>query len=157
MWCLWYWSGWCFDARIGLRRARQCLSLSHCVERLRPYIEGTHFTVIAYHYSFLWLLKLKEPTGRFARWIVKLQQFSYDLLYHKSKLHVVPDTPRSSCSECLGHRPQEQIGLHPQNYSQYRLVYNSIEKCCPSQSPVKSDVEINHSQISTYRSFAALP
>lgn len=69
----------------------ECLAVIYAVEKLRPYLEGYAFTVIIDHHSLLWLNNLKEPTGRLARWAVRLQQFSFEIIHRKGKDHVVPD------------------------------------------------------------------
>lgn len=70
---------------------KECLAVIFSIEKFRPYIEGTHFTVISDHYSLIWLHNLKEPTGKLARWAVKLQQYSFNIIHRKGKLNVVPD------------------------------------------------------------------
>lgn len=70
---------------------RECLAVLWSIERLRPYVEGTHFTVVTDHWSLCWLNNLKDPTGRLARWAIRLQQYSFDLVHRKGKEHVVPD------------------------------------------------------------------
>lgn len=70
---------------------REALAVLFCIEKLRPYIEGTHFTVITDHWSLCWLNNLKDPTGRLARWNLKLQQYSFDIIHRKGKDNVVPD------------------------------------------------------------------
>lgn len=71
---------------------RECLSVLWAVEKLRPYIEGVQFTVITDHYSLVWLQNLKDPTGRLARWAVRLQQYDFKIVHRKGKDHIVPDT-----------------------------------------------------------------
>ncbi|KAG5873594.1 hypothetical protein JTB14_014407 [Gonioctena quinquepunctata] len=70
---------------------RECLAVIWSIEKLRPYIEGTHFTVVTDHWSLCWLNNLKDPTGRLGRWSLKLQQYSFDLVHRKGKENVVPD------------------------------------------------------------------
>lgn len=70
----------------------ECLSVIWAVEKLRHYIKGTHFTVVTDHASLIWLNKLKDPTGRLARWAVCLQPFYYTIIYRKNKENVVPDS-----------------------------------------------------------------
>lgn len=70
---------------------KELLALIFSMEKFRPYVEGSHFKVITDHYSLLWLKRLKEPTGRLARWALKLQQFSFDLEHRKGKFNIVPD------------------------------------------------------------------
>lgn len=71
---------------------RECLAVLWAIEKLRPYVEGSRFTVITDHYSLCWLNRLQSPSGRLARWAVRLQQYSFDIIHRKGKEHVVPDT-----------------------------------------------------------------
>lgn len=70
---------------------RECLAVLWAIEKLRGYLEGYHFSVITDHHSLVWLHKLKEPTGRLARWAVRLQQYDFSIIHRKGKDHVVPD------------------------------------------------------------------
>lgn len=70
---------------------RECLAVIHALEKLRPYLEGVKFTVITDHHSLLWLHRLKDPTGRLARWAVRLQVFDFEIIHRKGKDNVVPD------------------------------------------------------------------
>lgn len=70
---------------------RELLAVIFCIQKFRPYIEGTHFKVITDHHSLIWLQNIKDPTGRLARWCVKLQQFDFEVIHRKGKHHVVPD------------------------------------------------------------------
>lgn len=71
---------------------RECLSVLYAIERLRPYIELVPFTVITDHHSLVWLQNLKDPTGRLARWSVRLQQYDFKIVHRRGKEHIVPDT-----------------------------------------------------------------
>lgn len=70
---------------------RECLAVVWAIEKLRPYIEGSHFTVVTDHWSLKWLANLKEPNGRLARWSVKLQQYDFDVIHRKGAEHNGPD------------------------------------------------------------------
>lgn len=70
---------------------KECLAVLWAIEKLRPYIEGERFTVITDHHSLVWLQNLKEPTGRLARWAVRLQQYDFEIIHRRGKDHVVPD------------------------------------------------------------------
>lgn len=70
---------------------RELLSIVYAIEKFRPYIDGAHFTVVTDHSALQWLHKMKDPHGRLARWAMKLQQFSYDIVHRPGKVHTVPD------------------------------------------------------------------
>lgn len=70
---------------------RECLAVIWAMEKLRPYLDGLRFTVITDHHSLLWLDRLKNPTGRLARWAVRMQGFDFEIIHRKGKDHVVPD------------------------------------------------------------------
>lgn len=70
---------------------KECLAILFAVEKFRMYVEGTRFRVVTDHYSLLWLKRLKNPSGRLARWALKLDQFDMELVHRKGKLNIVPD------------------------------------------------------------------
>lgn len=70
---------------------KEALAVLWAIERFRPYIEGTRFTVVTDHFALKWLNDLKDPCGRLARWSVRLQQYDFDVIHRKGKENVVPD------------------------------------------------------------------
>lgn len=61
---------------------RECLAVILALERFRPYIDGSEIHVTTSHNSLLWLKGCRDPTGRIARWALRLQ--AYDVkLKHK--------------------------------------------------------------------------
>lgn len=70
---------------------RECLAVIFAVEKFRPYVEGTEFTVVTDHHSLLWLNNLRDPTGRLGRWALRLQAYQFKLVHRKGQDNVVPD------------------------------------------------------------------
>ncbi|KAL1110191.1 hypothetical protein AAG570_008268 [Ranatra chinensis] len=82
---------------------QECLAVIWAVEKFRPYLEGTEFTVITDHAALKWLNGLKDPVGRLASWALRLQQHPFKVIHRPGKLHAAPDalsrdTAEVSCS-----------------------------------------------------------
>lgn len=69
----------------------ECLAVLHAVEAFRPYLEGYSFEVVTDHSSLQWLYKLKNPSGRLARWACSLQQYDFFITHRKGKFMEAPD------------------------------------------------------------------
>lgn len=70
---------------------RECLAILWGVNKYRPYIEGTLFTIFTDHNSRNWLQNLRDATGRLSRWAMKMAQFDTEIVHPKDKTHQVPD------------------------------------------------------------------
>ncbi|KAL1131203.1 hypothetical protein AAG570_010821 [Ranatra chinensis] len=82
---------------------QECLAVTWAVEKFRPYLEGTEFTVVTDHAVLEWFNGLKDPVGRLARWALRLQQHPFKVVHRRGKLHAAPDalsrdTAEVSCS-----------------------------------------------------------
>lgn len=70
---------------------KELLAIVLSIEKYRPYIELSEFTVITDHSSLLWLQNMKNPSPRIARWIVKLSCHKFNILHRSGKLNNVAD------------------------------------------------------------------
>lgn len=69
----------------------ECLAVIWAVEKFRCYLEGWKFSVITDHSCLRWLLTIKNPTGRLARWAMKLLVHDMEIIHRKGAGHHVPD------------------------------------------------------------------
>lgn len=70
---------------------KECLAVVWGIRKMRAFLEGYHFNVLTDHQALQWLNKLKNPSGRLARWALELQQYDFDIKYRSGKQNKVAD------------------------------------------------------------------
>ena len=60
---------------------REALALVAGIRHFRSYLYGVHFKVFTDHSAVRWLMQLKEPSGRLARWALLLQQYDFVIIH----------------------------------------------------------------------------
>ncbi|CAH2219366.1 jg1518, partial [Pararge aegeria aegeria] len=71
---------------------RETLAVVLALEHWRCYIEnGQTFTVYTDHSALKWFLSISNPTGRLARWGVRLSAFNFILKHRRGVDNVIPD------------------------------------------------------------------
>lgn len=115
---------------------KECLAVIRSIDKFRPYVEGVKFVVITDHASLLWLLKLKDLSGRVGRWALRLQAHDFELKHRKGKFMVVPDALfRVYSIKSIGNDPwyeglREKVCQAPNRYPQFTVKENAIYKYC---------------------------
>jgi len=70
----------------------ECLAVVWAVQWFKYYLIGRRFEVVTDHAALKWLFDIKDPSGLFARWIMKLQPYDMVVKYRKGKKHQNADT-----------------------------------------------------------------
>lgn len=85
---------------------RECLAVLLSIEKFRPYVEGVKFTVVTDHSALRWLMSMKDPKGRLARWAIRMQAFEMEIVHKPGKHMELPDA-LSRAIELIDIKPNE--------------------------------------------------
>lgn len=105
---------------------RETLAVIVALENWRCYLEnGKPFTVYTDHSALKWFLSLNNPTGRLARWSMRLSSFNCIIKHKKGSDNVIPDAlsramPVNSISTANS--------LNTTNDTWYSNIYNNCMK-----------------------------
>ncbi|XP_065670064.1 uncharacterized protein LOC136088898 [Hydra vulgaris] len=66
---------------------REALAVVVAIQKCRPYVYGQKFKIVTDHNSLKWLISIKDPTGRLARWSLILQSYNFEIAYRSGKIH----------------------------------------------------------------------
>ncbi|GFW83670.1 hypothetical protein TNCV_667831 [Trichonephila clavipes] len=79
---------------------REALAVVWDLENFSGYVENQQIFLASDHQPLKWLLNIKSPSGRLARWALKIQSFNLKIDYTPGKANVVADMlSRSSYTE----------------------------------------------------------
>lgn len=69
----------------------EALGLVWCVNRFRPYLHGRHFTLKTDNHSCCYLMSIKKPSPKIARWLQILAEYEFDIKHTKGTDNCVAD------------------------------------------------------------------
>ncbi|CAN0035822.1 unnamed protein product, partial [Heterosigma akashiwo] len=70
---------------------KEGLAVLWAVELFRPMLLGRFFLLETDHSALRSILTTRNPEGRLARWVLKLQEFDFEVAYRKGADHKPPD------------------------------------------------------------------
>ena len=111
--------------------ARETLAAVFGCEYFKQYLQGRKFILRSDHNPLVWLRSMKEPKRPYSGWIVRLEQFQYEIQYRPGSQHTNAD---------FNSRVRPAVG----QCSEYRSVGVQTEDDGSSE-PKKSGVGINTS------------
>ena len=63
----------------------EALAIVQALKYYLPYLHGRHFVIHTDHHALKWLMNIKEPTGRLARWSLLIQQYDFEIRHRAGK------------------------------------------------------------------------
>jgi len=102
------------DERNYRTTERECLPVVWASLVLRPYIEGTRFTVRTDQAALKWMLHMDGAHGRLARWRLRLAEFDYLVQTRPGASHHAADTMSRIST------PAVDDGPYPTRYPPWR-------------------------------------
>jgi RNase H-like domain found in reverse transcriptase len=98
---------------------KECLAVVFGLRNYLHLLYGERFTVVTDHTALKWLMSLRDPRDRLARWMIKVMQFDFVAEYAPGNgtLMAVPDALSRDtmskelliCQRCLGGLEDEDV------------------------------------------------
>lgn len=70
---------------------KEILAAVFFIEKFRYYLAGKEFTLVTDHQPFVFLQNQRDPHHKYARWVARLQSYSFEIRYKPGKDNTVPD------------------------------------------------------------------
>ena len=123
---------------------KECLAIVWGIKHYHTYLYGTKFIVVTDHIALSWLNHTPTQNGRLARWAMYLQEYTFDVVYRKGKLHANVDAlsrPVLAVTCCMMKKLTDE-GEHGEDISKiidaredsYLLYYLQHKKHLPGAS-----------------------
>lgn len=123
---------------------REALAVLWAMERFRGYVEGAQVSVISDHQPLRWLMSLKSPSGRLARWALALQSYDLNIDYTPGRQNVIadmlsrpPGEPENICIVSV-----DMPSIHPENLRQQQLDDPEVKKIINSFEAADDAVDV---------------
>jgi len=68
------------------------LTIVWAIGKPKPCLKGYHFKVVGGYKALKRLYSIESPSGRIARWALRLKRYDFEIAFRKDQLNVVADT-----------------------------------------------------------------
>lgn len=135
---------------------REALAVLCALEHWRCYVEnGQTCNVYTDHSALKWFLSLSNPTGRLARWGVRLSSFNFTIKHRRGKDHVIPDALSRTVQIADINVSQNSLNTDdkwflniyngcistPNKFPNYNIRDNKLYRYMKSRNPLHSEFE----------------
>ena len=73
--------------------SKELLAIVNFISQFQQYLLGCTFTLHTDHSSLTWFRNFKQPEGQLARWLEKLEEFSFTVQHRPGRKHNNADSP----------------------------------------------------------------
>ena len=110
---------------------KEAYAIIHAIQVFKPYLYGRKFTVITDHKPLEWLMSKTEPSGRLARWALKIQEYDIVIGYRSGRTNQNAD--------CLSRVPITTIAvLSLKTEDDWKLDQSKDEHCAKLLEELKN-------------------
>ena len=120
---------------------KELLAVVVFVQHFRQYLLGREFTLRTNHGSLVCVRNFKEPEGQLARWLEKLEEYTFTIVHRRGTLHSNADAmSRIPCRQCERESHTENIkkkdisvGIlmsHPLTHPPDNMAQQQLEDDC---------------------------
>ena len=122
---------------------RECLAIVWAItDQFHCYVYGSTFTVRIDNRILKWLQTLRKPTPRIARWILKLQEYEYEIVHRAGSANRVADAlSRIPTNAVFLRNDKSIIGLRDKQRSDPDLMI--VIECLISGEDIDSSSELS--------------
>lgn len=124
---------------------KEGLAVLLAIEKFRPYIEGTHFTVVTDASALTHIMRGKWRTSsRLSRWSIELQGYDLEIKHRKGRENIVPDA-LSRAVESLSAQSREdswypdlitKVLQSPDENPDFKVEKGKLYKLVPTKNDV---------------------